>query len=435
MPDSDNSWDAEFVSQFLDSMDGIYDSMFKDLRFLSLVAGRPLSIGLAQNSFRYLKIGLDRPGILHLSTVHLYDEHGLLSDAAINKIDMTMSTTHSVIKSSVKKLLGKGDVFSIHTEMDQDPHIVLDLQGSIDLRRILIGNRNDIWAIRAWNIYVDVSEDGKNWHRAYSASQRWEELRALGNSPYYPMGVQEQKYVSRLVDMYIDAKRFALKDIRAKSKDYKLSDFPAEVKEVLNNRLFHPVQLEFTSHGIFKSFRFWKQEVREGYLQYANEATDMLRGCSPDVCLGYGSVLGLVREQGFIDHDDDLDIILSLPSSSFGTFKQAITHVKSYAASKGFEVCDDKFPAHFKLLSPQNASLDVFVGFQEGDYVSWLPGPRNTILYDEVYPPLAADFYGQTCLIPKNPFSYLAKVYGPEWHIPNSSWQQNWSIDNYRDFF
>ena len=435
MSEYKSSWNAGFVSRFLDSLDKLYDALFQDLCFKSLKAGRPLSISLDRKPIRYLKIGLAEPGIFHLSTVHLYDKHGMLKGDQLNKIKMTLSTTHETIESSVKKLLNEGGIFSFHTKKDDDPYVTLDLQDKVDVKRLLIGNRDDAWAVRAWDLYVDASTDGKKWEPLYSARDRWAEFKALAGGKYYPMSGEERSYARQLVDMYIDVKRCDQVSVRKKSKEYDLSVYPASVKKLLNERMFHRMQLEFTSHGIFKSFRFWKQEAQESYLQYAIDATNMLQGCSKDVCLGYGSVLGLVREQAFIPHDDDLDIIMTLPAEDFSTFKAAIEHVKSYAESAGFTLWKGKFPAHFKLLSPNWVSLDIFVGFKEGDFVSWLPGPRGTLRYDEVFPPISADLYGKSCLIPRNPFSYLEKVYGPEWHTSNSSWQHDWSIDDYRDLF
>ena len=69
-----------------------------------------------------------------------------------------------------------------------------------------------------------------------------------------------------------------------------------------------------TAHGIRRTFRFWSQSEQEIALDVLEDARAVLAGAGYEAFLGYGALLGLVREGGLIPHDDDLDLI-AIPSA------------------------------------------------------------------------------------------------------------------------
>jgi hypothetical protein len=69
----------------------------------------------------------------------------------------------------------------------------------------------------------------------------------------------------------------------------------------------------------------------------------------------------------------------------------------------------------------------------EGNFVSWFPGPRQVIQREEVFPPIEYPLLGIDLPIPRNPFRYLAKVYGPDWADPQPLWSHKWDDSEFRD--
>lgn len=198
-------------------------------------------------------------------------------------------------------------------------------------------------------------------------------------------------------------------------------------RNVLHNR-----ELEWTGHGINRTFRFWSEEKKADYLRFTNRVLDHLDK-RYDVSLGYGSVLSIIRDEDLIPHDDDLDIIVSVNADDIITYNQALHDMNAYLEEADFRIHGD-YVAH-RHASDGVFTVDIFLGLQDGDYVSWHPGPRNQLLYDDVFPPSEANLFGQDCWIPRDPDRYLEVVYGKDWRTPIAGWTHNFDPSPYADWF
>ena len=191
--------------------------------------------------------------------------------------------------------------------------------------------------------------------------------------------------------------------------------------------------VEWVKPGVIKTFRFWSEAEKQSYLQLCTEACEAMRASGLDACLGFGSVLSFVRDRDFIPHDDDLDIIVAMPPE-IRDFTSALADVKARLKNAGYEA-SGKFYSHFHVRKTGQPGkvIDIFVGIREGETVTWFPGPRSSLLYSEIFPPMASDFLGLPVHIPANPFNYLAKIYGPDWHKPQPLWNHAWDLELVRD--
>lgn len=108
--------------------------------------------------------------------------------------------------------------------------------------------------------------------------------------------------------------------------------------------------------------------------------------------------------------------------------------VESFMIDQGFNVSGD-FASHRWIRIGNERNVDVFVGLREGDFVSFFPGPRCALKFDEIFPPMSVPLHGVDLEIPKNPFTYLAQVYGAGWRVPDPKFNHVWERSLFSDLF
>jgi hypothetical protein len=204
------------------------------------------------------------------------------------------------------------------------------------------------------------------------------------------------------------------------------------LRDLLNERLLPDRGLEWTAHGPKRPFRRWSEAERVDYVGDGAMVIDALRSLTPDVCLGFGSVLAVVRDHALIPHDDDLDIIIGFEPSMATTIDDALGLIEGHLRPQGFEVAGS-FATHRHVRRPGRKPVDVFVGIAEGDAISWYPGPRGGLTREVVFPPQTAELLGVACPIPARPEVYLERLYGPGWRVPDPGFSHRWDLSAYAD--
>jgi len=203
------------------------------------------------------------------------------------------------------------------------------------------------------------------------------------------------------------------------------------VQKEISQKILFARDLEWTGHGVVKTFRFWQPEQKIKYMKMANSLASALQDFTPYVAFGFGSVLSMIRDNDFIPHDDDLDLIIALDPSTFGDAKQRL---QTFLEGRGF-TCYGKNLSHFGVNTGTNeTAVDVFIGFIEDDRVSWFPSRRGGLDFAVVFPVQHREFFGQMAPIPADPERYLAVTYGPDWREPISNWNHPWDASEYHDF-
>ncbi|GAB3757302.1 hypothetical protein GCM10028864_41050 [Microlunatus parietis] len=138
--------------------------------------------------------------------------------------------------------------------------------------------------------------------------------------------------------------------------------------------------------------------------------------------LGYGTLLGYVRDHGFIDHDRDFDgAYLSRHTDPAAAAEQLITVAESLIR-KGFQVIPKASCLAIKDLDSGAAQIDLFhlvgrpdgtVGFPFGS-VGSAPVPVSAI-----EPLQPATLAGRPVLVPADPTAIVEHLYGPGWRVPD----------------
>jgi hypothetical protein len=203
-------------------------------------------------------------------------------------------------------------------------------------------------------------------------------------------------------------------------------------RAAVNDRLLPARGLEWTVHGPQRPFRSWSEEERVDYVRDSAVVVGALGSLTPDVCLGFGSVLSVVRDHALIPHDDDLDIIIGFEPSAAATLSDALALVEGHLRPLGFDVSGE-FATHRHVRRPGRKHVDVFVGIFEGETISWYPGARGNLTRAIVFPPASADLLGVACAIPAQAEVYLEALYGPGWRVPDPNFSHRWNLSAYAD--
>lgn len=173
------------------------------------------------------------------------------------------------------------------------------------------------------------------------------------------------------------------------------------------------------SGGLFRSVAH--TDVGRKMLDALEECDDIFHQVTGKrffVC--YGTLLGLVRDGGFIEHDDDVDVCFLAEAEGLEAAWQEFRGVVSALNAAGERtavVNGAQFHWH-----KAGSVLDVFMAWMEGsDLYMYNAGGR--FLRQQVYPLRQREFEGRSVLAPSDPEALLELIYGPSWTVPDPLFQ------------
>ena len=134
----------------------------------------------------------------------------------------------------------------------------------------------------------------------------------------------------------------------------------------------------------------------------------------------YGTLLGCIRNNDFIPHDDDVDVCFLADEQGLEAAVEELRHVVRTLAELGHKVqYDSSAQFHWSL---EGTTLDVFMAWMERDRL-YMYNAGGTFSQDQIYPLVEHEFKGRQVLIPNDSEALLEMIYGPQWRIPDPSFQ------------
>jgi hypothetical protein len=239
--------------------------------------------------------------------------------------------------------------------------------------------------------------------------------------------------VQKFVDAAISGKFAKANTALRKLWRLKISGDTYKALCIALNPLLSVRKREMTSHGVYRSFRFWGADEKAAYLVSALNVVHDVMKITPNVCFAYGTALAIARHEDLIPHDDDIDILAVVEKAAFPTFDLATKQIMLSLQGPG-RTLSQEMPnlIHVKV---GRVKVDVFVGLEEHAHLASFPGPRNSIAITDLFPPQKTLLLGAEVPIPSQLEVYLGKLYGLDWRTPNPFFSHNWSQEDYADLF
>lgn len=142
--------------------------------------------------------------------------------------------------------------------------------------------------------------------------------------------------------------------------------------------------------------------------------------------LGYGTLLGIVRDNNCINGDDDIDIIVSHEESKK---LNKLIKDKAYKYERS-KVCGEKNKTDANMPPPCNGTINGFIKIilfdgkptvdfyvakeKSGDYYDlW-----EKVIWTNIYPYYIKKWKGVKLNLPNDYLNKIIKYYGDDWHTP-----------------
>jgi len=329
-----------------------------------------------------------------------------------------------------------------HTKKDHNPWFEIRFAEPTQVRRVVVRNRNNRTSHRALGLQVRVLRADGRWATIYDCAERHANFaksveRIFGSVT--DLTAQDGKRSD-----VITASGLARILTKVYQRDYgpslvrslnQMDLSPAsraKFREATSSRVLKGRELEWTSHGVRRSFRFWSNGEKRQYVAHACDVVEDLQGLTKNVCFGFGSVLAAVRDGDLIPHDDDLDIIVGFEPNEAPKIPDGLRVIERYLRKKGYQVIGDN-AGHRQVIRRPNKKVDVFVGVFEKDSIDWLPGHRGLLERQMIFPPKSIEFFGSCYPIPADPHRYLELVYGANWRVPDPHYKHSGSRQEFAD--
>ena len=134
----------------------------------------------------------------------------------------------------------------------------------------------------------------------------------------------------------------------------------------------------------------------------------------------YGTLLGCIRDNDFIPHDDDVDVCFLADGEGLEEAVDEYRQVVGKLADLGYKLqFDSSAQFHWRV---QGMSLDVFMAWTEGEKL-YMYNAGGKFSRDQIYPLVERKFKGRRVLVPNESEALLELIYGSGWRIPDPSFQ------------
>jgi hypothetical protein len=184
----------------------------------------------------------------------------------------------------------------------------------------------------------------------------------------------------------------------------------------VNQLWLAPRQLEFTRHGLQRTFRFWSQQEKQRAMAITTEALQRWHAAGIPCFHTFGTLLGLVREGNLLNHDDDIDAVAVVPVAADETPEQALAALEQRLNALGHRTAGAyRFHRH---VEHRGFWFDLFVATTGGEAVTFWGTKIWTTTLEQLLPVQSADLEGLSCVLPRDAEHVVEGIYGSGWRTP-----------------
>lgn len=366
----------------------------------------------------------------------------------------------------------------MHTKSDPVAWWTAEFDRPVDATEVRVTNLRDKWAQRAMALTVYVRDTEGQWLRIYGGRSGQQALLALGDILACCGGFAFQRQEPaqalrrRLLGALATALRQADQPLKTLNWRHLLSIVdlwgPAPLTDdeltVLAARLLPTHALDplmsfttklpdraavlrlqtrmseiaaargedacvLTRHGVQRSRLLARKDAYVEAIRDVLAALDAA-GKSPMLC--YGSLLGAVRDRGFIPHDDDVDLLYRCQATNRAEVEQEMTALAATLTAQGYLVRKVPPGLNMHVFDQKRGGLmiDIFPYWVEGG-MAHLHMERmaiRTIDPEILHPPSTIELYGVTLPAPARPEALLLERYGADWNVSNQFFEWPWPL-------
>ena len=152
-----------------------------------------------------------------------------------------------------------------------------------------------------------------------------------------------------------------------------------------------------------------------------------------DAFLNFGSLLGMVRDNKFMEYDDDIDYGIIVDKKFSWENIEKILEQNNIYKVRQFKYNNVITEQTYKY---ENLTIDLFACFPEKEnLISYFYYRENVVIYNSKYEYSVAslklykfnntkiiDIGNSKYKIPENAEEYLASIYSNDWKVPNPNW-------------
>ncbi len=141
---------------------------------------------------------------------------------------------------------------------------------------------------------------------------------------------------------------------------------------------------------------------------------------SKNLFICYGTLLGCIRNNDFIPHDEDVDVCFLADEQGLDAAVREFRQVIRTLSDRGERIVfDSGAQFHWRV---KETWLDVFMAWMEGENL-YMYNAGGRFSRNQICPLVEHDFKGRKVLVPYDAEALLELIYGPRWRIPDPSFQ------------
>ncbi|POR40307.1 hypothetical protein CRT23_24605 [Methylobacterium sp. V23] len=181
-----------------------------------------------------------------------------------------------------------------------------------------------------------------------------------------------------------------------------------------------------TKHGIMEALLVQKADE---FIDLSRDVLSVLEAAGFSVCICYGTLLGAVRNNDFLPHDDDVDLLVILDAENEVEEKSIESTIYGVLQNAGFSTHRSSSHRNFHVQRG-GIALDVFPAWRkDGQIRLYMERMKIRTLSDDIITPLSTiSLHGVSLPAPNRPSAFLDERYGPNWKVPDRFHEWPWPL-------